>query len=372
MITETVRQLAKELDSVLASTTLGEPCFFSNNYRSNPFDIKNFHQIQPSANHRRIAFVDGGHQAIIETPTVSINLNRVYFNIFEGRKRVAIKGLNQRIEFFSVTTGTFENDYPHYKTAIYPVNGDFNSILPNESLLEFTPNSGTNVNDRPILDITRVSSIARRFAEWSLSKHVVKELLEDKDILVMDGTLKAAFPNESEYCASCYRLAATKGVIYTGLAKSSRLFTTTGLSLIGAIMELASNIGLGGVWYYHPIAESLSPEHAAELFMAKLHNHSDRIFRYDIQSEQARKMGRDELGEIISQLSVNSTDPSFLGYPYGLIDADDNARVRDEEVQSYRIMVLSEISNMGSWRKFLREMQAIDAHEGINFLKAGI
>jgi hypothetical protein len=372
VIIETIRKLAKELDSGLVSLKLGEPCFLSKDYRPKPFDVTNFHKIEHNTNHRRIAFVDGGNQLIVETPTLSIHLNRVYFNIFEGAKRLAIRSSKQLFEFFSVTSGSFKNGYPHYKTLIYSIDTSYDSILPDKSKLEFSPRTEITIDDRPILDIPRVSPIARRFAEWSLSKHVVKEFLENGDILVMDGTLKAAFPNESEYSNDCYQLAQSKGIIYTGLAKSSRLFTSTGLSLIGAIMELASNIQLEGVWYYHPIAESLSPKHAAELFIIKLHESSDRIFRYDIQTEQARKMKHDELEEIISQLSVNSADPSFLGYPYGLIDADDNARVRDEEVKSYRLLVLSEISKMGSWQKFLREIQAIDAHEVINFLKAGM
>lgn len=372
MITDTVRQLAKELDSAMASATLGEPCFLSKDYRPYPFDTKNFQLIEPVGNRRRLAFVDGGNQKIIETPTLSIELNRVYFNIFDGRTRIPVKSSIQRIEFFSVTTASFVNNYPHYKTKIYPAKSEYSPLLPENSLLEFSPREEMSVNGRPILDIARVSPIARRFAEWSFSKHVVKEELEDGDILVMDGTLKAAFPNESKYSDDCFNLARSKGVVYTGLAKSSRLFTTTGLSLLGAIRELAKDAGLNGVWYYHPIAQSLSPKHAAELFVTKLHGQSDRVFRYDIQSQQAKKLQQIDLAEILSQLSFNSADPSFPGYPYGLIDADDNARVRDEEVESYRIMVLSEISSMGSWPKFLREMQATDAHDVLNFLKEGM
>lgn len=370
MIFETVKRLAKELDSVLVSTALGQPCFLSKDYTSYPFDKKNFHKIEPRTNQRRIAFVDGGNQVIVDTPAVSIHLNRVYFNIFEGQKRSIINDSNQRIEFFSVTSRVPGNDYQHYKTAIYPVNDGFESVLPDEGLLEFKTHSETTVSNMPVLDIPHVSSIARRFAEWSVSRHIVNELLEEGDILVMDGTLKSSFPNESEYSNKCYKLADSKGITYTGLAKSSRLFTTTGLSLIGAVLELASTIPLDGMWYYHPFAESSSPVHAAKLFITKLHSESNRIFRYDIQTEQARRLAESDLAEIMSQLSANSADPSFLGYPYGLIDADDNARVKDEEVLPYRMMVLSEISKMGCWQRFQREMQAIDAHKVINLLKA--
>ena len=88
MIAETVKKVAKELDLGLKSVKLGEPCFLSKDYRPKPFDIANFHNVDNNENHRKIAFVDGGNQLIVETSTLEIHLNKVYFNIFEGRRRL--------------------------------------------------------------------------------------------------------------------------------------------------------------------------------------------------------------------------------------------------------------------------------------------
>ena len=79
-------------------------------------------------------------------------------------------------------------------------------------------------------------------------------------------------------------------------------------------------------------------------------------------------MAKEDLTNIVSLLSLNSSDPSFLGYPYGLIDADHNARVRSDEVNIYRNHILSKASEMGCWNKFRREMNSLDAHDILNIM----
>lgn len=371
MIGETIRRLAVELDTRIGGTAIGESCFLGRHYKTHPFDRKNFHQIRHAKNTRKVAFVDGGNQEILGTPNISIQLNRVYFNVFDGPKRAAVKCLPQSLEFISVTVADFLDHSPHYRTQIFPVTAEFSRYLPDSSDLEFSAKDESLTRNHP-LDISRVASMARRFAEWSYSRHVVNEELFEGDILVMDGSLKTRFSKEPKYSKDCYSASKSKGVIYTGLAKSSRLVTTSGMSLLGAVRTMASENRIDGIWYYHPIAESLTANHAADMFVVKLHERSQRVYRYDIHNEQAKNMSHDEIMQVFTQLSVNSSDLSFLGYPYGLIDADDNARVRDEEREAYRVMVLSEISRLGSWPKFVREMQAADAHDMLNFLKGGV
>jgi hypothetical protein len=352
---------------------LGEPYFASKFYKAYPFDIKSFHAIKLVQSNRRLAFVDGGNQELLGAPNFSIQLNRIYFNIFDGRLRINKINLPQRIEFFSATVSTFKGDKMFYETAIFPAQDEHMKYLPVKTDVSF-PSTDKTIRGvgRQIADISKIASIARRFAEWSFAKHVVKEELNDGDIIVMDGTLGAAFTNESKYRIACYEAAKAKGVVFTGLAKTSRLFTTTGLSLLGAISEMSNENGLKGPWYYYPIADSLSPEHNAVIFAINLHEQAQRVFRYEIQADRAKKLTDDELYEIFSQLSVNSSDLSFPGYPYGLIDADDNARVRYSELETYRMILLSEISKLGSWPKFVRHVQASDAHDVLNFLKEGM
>ena len=67
------------------------------------------------------------------------------------------------------------------------------------------------------------------------------------------------------------------------------------------------------------------------MFFAKLHKNSSRIFRFEIFKEQ-----KPELNTIFSILANNSKDPVFLGYPYGLIEADKLARVSNDEADLLR------------------------------------
>ena len=219
-------------------------------------------------------------------------------------------------------------------------------------------------------DIARVASVARRFAEWHYARHVVERELESGDVMVMDGTLRTTFLKESGYANAAFSIAKDKDVVYTGLSKTSRLFTTTGLSLLGAVRRLAMDSKISHIWYYYPVADPLTPEHQGAIFLVKLSDQSQRVFRFEIQADQAKRLEEtDGLNEIFSQLALNSNDLSFPGYPYGLVDADDNARVRFEELETYRVMLLSEISKLGSASKFVRHMEATDAHVTLNSLR---
>jgi hypothetical protein len=154
-----------------------------------------------------------------------------------------------------------------------------------------------------------------------------------------------------------------------GLSKSSRLFTTTGISLLGAIRSLATDHRLNPLWYYYPIADSLSPDHEAAIFVTKLSEGSERVFRCEIDAERIKSLSAKELNEIFWQLSVNCADFGFPGYPYGLVDADSNARVRHEELETYRVRLFSEISKLGASSRILNHIQSSDAHQVLNTLR---
>jgi hypothetical protein len=369
MISEVIEQIIRNLDSSVREDELGDPFLSSHNYRAYPLNVQYFHSIKTVESNRKLSFIDGGNQELIGAPNFSVQLNRIYFNIFSGRRRTQPKSLPPRIEFFSVTIAKFRDGEIFYDTSLFPATDEFSEFLPDSSDLCFSSTDRRVMVGNSRADIGRVASIARRFAEWKYAKNIVKAELDEGDVLVMDGTLRTAFTNESKYARAAYAEAKAKGVVYTGLSKTSRLFTTTGLSLLGVIRRLALDNKVGPTWYYYPIAESLSPEHEAAIFIVKLNDQSPRAFRYEIHAEQAKSLSLNELNEIFSQLSINASDLSFPGYPYGLIDADDNARVRSEELETYRIMLLSEVSKLGSSSKFLRHMQSTDAHGVLNFIR---
>jgi hypothetical protein len=369
LLGEVVKRVAQDLDRQVVEQDLGNPFLSSHNYRPYPLNVQYFTPIRGVGTARRFAFVDGGNQELIGAPNFSVQLNRAYFNIFAGTKMTQAQSLPNKIEFISITHADFRKEQIYFHTSMFPLNEKFAAFIPDSSDLSL------NSVDRRIMvgharaDIGRIASIARRFAEWKYANHIVDAELHEKDLLVMDGTLWTAFPNESKYARAVYEVASEKGVLATGLSKTSRLFTTTGLSLLGAIRRLALDNEVGPTWYYYPIADSLTPDHEAAIFLVKLSDQSQRIFRYEIHAKQAKSLGPEDLSEIFSGLSLNASDLSFPGYPYGLIDADDNARVRSEELETYRVLLLSEISKLGSAAKFVRHMESTDAHDALNSLK---
>jgi len=369
LIGEVAKKVAQDLDRLIVENELGDPFLGSRNYRPYQLNPNYITQIRRVESGRKLAFIDGGNQELIGAPNFSVQLNRTYFNLFARAKMMQPKSLPNRSEFISVTHADFKNGKIHYHTSTFPANEKCSNFVPDLSNISFDSADKRIMVGSARADIRRVASITRRFAEWQCAKQILENELDRKDILVMDGTLWTGFANESKYARAAYTTANEKGILCTGLSKTSRLLTTTGLSLSGAVRRLALDNEVGPVWYYYPIADSLSTDHQAAIFLLKLSDQSQRIFRYEINSGQAKSLNPEELNEIFSELSINASDLSFPGYPYGLIDADDNARVRFEELETYRVLLLSEISKLGSAAKFVRHMQSSDAHDVLNGLR---
>jgi hypothetical protein len=369
-MSKVVGRVAKELDRRVSEVELGNPHLSSHNYDSVPLSLRNFHPFKFLDCRRRIAFVDGGNQPLLQAPNFSVQFNRVYFNIFQGNRRLNPEPIvPQRFEFVSATIAQFQGDEICFQTSLFPMIESNQVFLPDPADLSFSSFDRRIMQGTSRADIKRVATIARRFAEWRYATKVVENVLTNGDILVMDGTLRTAFKNENLYAREGYAAAKKNSVLYTGLSKTSNLFTTTGLSLLGALRKLAEDNGVEPPWYYHPVAKSKSPEHEAAIFIIRLRPESHRVFRYEIQAQQAEQLSERELNEVFSGLSNNSCDIAFPGYPYGLVDADANAKVVGSDVDTHRVELLSELSSNGSWPKFSRHMESSDAHDVLDKLK---
>jgi hypothetical protein len=366
MSVEIVRKVVEDLDEKMEEQGLGNPFFADTRYKTHPFSKENFKPIKQTESSRKMAFIDGGNQEVLAAPNFSVQINRVYHNIFEAQKRVLKGSLPNRLEFFSATCSSFRNGEIFYDTTLFPLKDEFMELLPDEVDLSFNSLDRSVTIGTMRADISGVASIARRFAEWTYASHVLRKELERGDIMVLDGSLQTSFTNESNYSSELYEVAKSKGVIVTGISKTCRLFTDTGLSLLGAVRKLADGTPYSS-WYF-PVAEATSSDHNAIIYIIKLHPKAECVFRFEIYREQFLGLSEDDLNGILGQLAKNSQDVSFPGYPYGLIDADRFARVRDDEVDGYQVLLLSEISKQGKWPKFARHIHAVDAHATLNML----
>ncbi len=368
MSTEVSRKVAEFLDGRIVEQNIGQPYFGSPDYETLPFTPASFMPISETESDGRAAYIDGGNQEILGAPNFSVQINRTYFNIFKGRTRILPKSLPSKIEFYSATLSSFRHNEIFYDTRIFPLKEEFAGFVPNDRHLSFSSVDRTVTVGTQRADIERVASIARRFAEWEFAKHVIENELEEGDMVVHDGALQTGLTNEQTYTGRAFDAALKKGVILTGLSKTSALFTTTGLSLLGAVQKLAEECKVAGSWCL-PVAKVLNVQHNAFIYVVKLHENARYIFRYEVYGDQAKKMSDKGLGETTSVLAENSKDIAFPGYPYGLIDADRFARVSGNEIEKYQVLLLSEISKLGKWKDIARHVSSGDAHSVLDMLK---
>jgi hypothetical protein len=116
---DVVKKLVEDLDGRIDEDELGDPFLSSHNYRTYPLDVICFNPIKTVDSRKKFAFVDGGNQALVEASNFSIQLNRIYFNMFAGRRSILPSSLPQRMEFFSVTSASFRSDQIFFDTSLH-------------------------------------------------------------------------------------------------------------------------------------------------------------------------------------------------------------------------------------------------------------
>ena len=104
MLSETISRLINGLHQNVNEYDLGDPYFQQDAYRIYPFARENFYPINGKTEaQKKSAFVDGGNQELIGAPNFSVQLNRIYFNVFNETQRINQNELPQAIDFFSIT-----------------------------------------------------------------------------------------------------------------------------------------------------------------------------------------------------------------------------------------------------------------------------
>lgn len=322
---------------------------------------KEFCEIKAITNPKKLAFVDGGDGPLEEAPNFLITINRVYFSLFQGKKRIKPK-TKSRIQFFSFVISKIHTEEVKkkvvYETRLFPYVAEDKTYLPLESDLYSTTEGAS------VLQESRLNSLARRFAEWNLAIKVVQDELEKGDVIVLDGSLQTSFRNEIKYANKLYDAAIRKGVIVCGLAKTSRLITEAGDPLLARISEISEHVPFGS-WYVR-VAEEITSDDRGFMLVAKFHPKSKFVFRFEILREQFNEMDENEINAILASLADNAQDVSMLGYPYGAIDADRFAQVRLDELNMYRGIIMSEMLRRPEWKKLKKYGESLSAHDFLN------
>ncbi len=322
-----------------------------------PLIPSEFSEIRPAETSRKMAFVDGGNGLLAESANHLIMVNRVYFSLFQGSRRVA-PVCGPRIQFFSYVVLDTPDTGITYSTRLFPYTDNDRRFLPDESALS------SKIEGNSVLDSSRFSSLSRRFAEWQMAIRVVESELEAGDMLVMDGSLQTSFENEAQYADRLYRAAQDKGVIVCGLAKTSRLVTKSGHPLLARVAEIARDVPYGS-WYVK-VADRISPDGKEFMLAVKFHNESRFVFRFEILRDQFHSMTPDDLDSVLGSLAENSRDVSMIGYPYGALDADRFAQIRTNELSMYRRHAKIEMLKRPEWKMMQMYDTSLMAHDVLN------
>ena len=335
----------KIIDLVRNNSSFEDRCvkFSDPDYRAIQLDKGNFHPIKETNNANKLAFVDGGSAEILKSANFSLSMIRTFYCIYQGNKRIK----SGKKEFYAFTNAIEKDNELYYNTEII----SNNAAIPDKNDLLISSFDDTIRQGIARASISNVSNVIRRFSELTLAADLIDNLEKD-DIIILDGSLQCTFTNERKYMDSLFEKAIRKGVIVTGLSKTTSLMTDKGNSINNALAKY----NIEGKWLYNPIAEIKSNAHKADISFVKLHEKSKHIFRHEICKEQKEK-----LRGAISSLSGNSKDSVFVGYPYGLIDADKNARVSNNEKGMLKAFFSVKFGK--DWERINESLTTNDAHE---------
>lgn len=367
MLYDVMNSLIDSLSNTLKKQGDGNKILIDEKFENMELIKENFQEIKHDEKIKKIAYVDGGNIELLGAPNYSIQLNRTYFSIFEGKKRFKPKILQPRNEFLSYAISKIVNYNGKknliYQTKLFPLHKNDLQNLPKEEHLIISSMDRTITTGNRRADISRTMSIARRFAEWTLAKRILESELSENDVIVMDGSLQEAFKHEQNYTTPLYKNAKKKKVTVCGLSKTSLLFTNSGVSLLGTIRKLSKEIKFGK-WFYKIHTSTKDPR--GIIFVIKLHRNSNHVYRFEILKEQFDKMNDKNFNNLLNSLCANSTDLAMPGYPYGLIDADTFARVKFNEISYYRDLILANISRNNKWKEILDHSITMRVHDDLN------
>ncbi|HOC78419.1 MAG TPA: DNA double-strand break repair nuclease NurA [Methanofastidiosum sp.] len=340
-----------------------EPQFSDYRYNSYPLKNDNVKKFIHSNKDSRICYIDGGNIDLISSPSFYLGLVRVYFNMFRNNKVITPNVISQKYEFYVLGKSLGKDRDINFTFKLFPFVND-NRINTNEVDLTFDSKDPSISNQNFRAQLNSVCGIARRFLEWKVSEVIIDEELDKGDILVRDGSLQTAIKGESDFSKRAYAAADKKEVTFCGVAKSSRLYTNKGRSLSYAIRLIGNKSYPNDMWYYHPIVDINYLDHNAEMYFVKFHPSSRYVFRFEIQKNRVKILGEEGIKEVLGLIASNSMDLRFPGYPFGLVDSDYIARVRNDEKETHTALFRS-LCDDEKIIKFINENTSVEDAHGV-------
>ena len=290
-------------------------------YEGVPLSMQNFHELE--AKPGELCAVDAGFAELISASNYSIALLRT----------AAVIGSKPTIrEWHCLAYCTREDGKLVLKCELEP---NSRNAFPIKEF-SLSPYDSSYSEGNRMVKLSRVIEQACRIAELSTTIVAAKSLKQGT-VLVRDGTLE-----EEELEKELFNNLYATGVPIVAVAKSSVLLAESGASISSLLLKN----GPKEAWLYHPLFSAIPSTHRAEIYFVKLHQRSSFCFRCELHNAEGS----------LAAVAANSSDLSFPGYPFYLMNADRYARVSFSEVSLLRTALASR----------LKSRQAADAHEILN------
>ncbi len=314
------KQILEDIQSISLKRMESPTVFlqpFSKTYIPVPLHEENFTQIAVKNTAEILTFIDGGNAEILKTPDYSLQFLRFAAVSFKNNKRVFQK-IKEGYILVSAQKQIVTQQY------------GFDIFFPQFAL------------DNPLLKNSDTRTKLNTVANMFRSVYEIEFAKQMHGIIILDHSLMPANHLEERALHELYNI--NKDII--GLNKTTALLCNNGESIISALQNFEKK----GMWCYYPVFST--HEHALLSFV-KLHPLSKHVFRVEIPKDN-----KEHLQEFASILASISHDNAFIGYPYGLIVADQLARVSNREKETLQTLFFNHAGKEFN--------TALDAHDILN------
>lgn len=272
------------------------------------------------------AYVDGGNAVIFRSPMFAASLNRVYCSAFRGSMRLDPLTA-PRVQFLTLMRNVPSRRGVERKFDVFAEGGQHDRCIPSGDSIEGAAAAAGGGKDH------RLHALARGMSEWLMAAAAARGMGRG-GMVVIDGSLFAWRGIEEHLMLDAFAVARERGVVMCGLSKTTGLLMDSGRPLVDYAMDRGPAepwyVPLGDVW-----GGAGADAGKSGTFIVKLHAKSKYVYRLDIASTALELMGWEGTERVLASLVANSGDAHIPGYPYGLVDADRFAQVRNDEAARY-------------------------------------
>ncbi len=298
------------------------------------FSSEHYHSLAPAQDHD-VYCIDGGQAIIFETAEILVGVIRVACVKSKSQKTCII----ERKQWYVIINTSVKDGQLVYEAHLLGKNAEEFAINPNEAALK---------DGLSRAKLSKALEVLRKREELLLAQRIL-EKTNEKSVVALDGELDAKAEIEKKALDNLLEASKKHSKQLVGVVKSTNLVTNKGAALSAFLLSAAPS----GRWHYWPLISS----EQIDWVIANFAEQQASVYRIDIPVW----INQERMKRILENLCSSSQDISLPGYPYGLIVADQFARVSSEELAQIKATVMSELS-----REAYSSVEGKDTHDMLN------